>query len=326
MSVALQESIDTTQEIANELRAATEIAAIAVGPWVGKGDPLSADQAAVDSLIGKFSRSNLITVHVAIGEGVKDEAPHLPHGEQFGNGALVYDLAVDPVEGTKRTAHGDPGGMVIASLAPRGSFPVWADVDYMRKLVVGPQAARNMAIGGYINLLNEPETNMQEVAAALRKSPDQLRVAVLDRDRNAHIMEAARSLGKHVLVALDSGDVLPALQACRDDQDIDMLYSSGGAPEAVITAAAVAGFGGNMQAMWDPQTPQQVLARNKLQTGNQLLTLRDLVGPTDDIFFSASAITENPLMNHVRYNPLNRLYQRGGSLAVHGFKRPDSHQ
>lgn len=324
MSAQTQERVAAPAEVLHELQMATELAAIAVGPWIGKGKKEEADQAAVDSLVRSFSKSDLIRVHVAIGEGVKDSAPHLPHGEVFGNGDQIYDLAVDPVEATSKTASGRPGGMVIAALAPYGSFPVWADLRYMNKLVVGPRAATKMAIGGYINLLNDPIENMHATAAALRKAPEDLRVAVLDReDRNGEIMEAARSIGPEVLIALDSGDVLPALQTLFQKTGVDMLYSSGGSPEAVITAAAVAGYGGNMQAMWDPRSEDERAIHDTLPTRGQLLQLQDIVGHSEDIYFSASAITKNPLMKHVQYNPMNRLWERGGSLAIHGFATPD---
>lgn len=328
MSVQAPERITAHQEILGELQNATEKAAMAVGPWIAKGNKNAADHAAVDSLLTSFSRSGLLKVHVAIGEGVKDEAPHLPHGEILGGGDQVFDLAVDPVEGTTRVSKGRPGGMVIAALAPHGKFPVWSNVRYMKKLVVGPRAANHMKPGGYVNLLNDPKQNMLEVAAALKKSPEDLRVATLDRpDRNGDIMEAARSLGADVLIPLDSGDVLPALQTLFQNQGVDMLYSSGGSPEAVITAAAVAGFGGNMQAKWDPRSDDERQRLANLSTRDQVLQLHDLIGAPSaqidyqDVFFSASAITANPLMREVHYNPANKLWERGGSIAIHGFAR-----
>lgn len=311
----------TAQDILAELQRTTEAAAVAVGPWIGQGDKIAADQAGTDAMAGALACSEVFSVYVAINEGVKDEAPHLPHGKIIGSGPARFDLAADVVERTSAVAAGKQGGMTLGALAPRGKFLEWQDVSYMNKLVVGPELAERMTINGYINLTLPPDQNIREAAAALRKDPSQVHIAVLDRPRNARIIEAARQLGSR-LSLLEGGDVLPALDACMAEHEIDMMYGSGGAPETVLTAAAVAGFGGNMQAMWDPQEPAEYELVEKLDTRGQVFYIRDLIGDEEDVYFSASAITPNHLMpNGVRQDD-HGMWMPGDSLTVHGTAYP----
>ncbi len=311
-------------DICAELQQATEAASVAVGPWVGRNDKIAADQAAVDSLATTLGGSRLLSYHVAMNEGVKDHAPHLPHNTVLGlPDEPLYDLVADPIEGTSRIAAGRAGGMVLAAVAPHGSFPQWADVRYMRKFVVGPKAASHMQIGRYMSLVNDPREVMREVAAALgKKDRSDLGIAVLDRERNRPIMDAIEAIGARA-IKLDSGDVLPALQACiEQDSAVDMLYGSGGAPETILTAAAVAGLGGNMQAMWDPnpdgKAPEEVETVRALDELGVVLTLRDMIGDEpENVFFSATAITDNPLLRGVRRTP-GGLWLPGESLVVQG--------
>ncbi len=308
-----------------ELRTATETAALAVGPWIGKRNHIAADQAAVVSLITTFSNSQHTRYHIAMSEGVKDNAPHLPHGAILGdNEGPLYDLTADPVEGTSRVAAGRVGGMVLAALAPYGTFPEWSNVRYMRKFVVGPQAAAHMQLGSYMSIVNDPREVMAEVAAALKKRRSDLRIAVLDRPRNAPIIELIRLIGARAIL-LDSGDVLPALQACTQTNEVDMLYGSGGAPETVLTAAAVAGLGGNMQAMWDPDpdgtNPEEVAVIDAMGKRGLVLTLRDLIGDSpESVAFSASGITDSPLLKGVIHQ--NSIWQPGTTLTVRGKPYP----
>lgn len=314
------------QDILSELQQLTESAAIAVGPWIGRNDKLAADGAAVDSLATSLSSSQHIRYNIAINEGVKDQAPHLPHGSVFGESdGPIYDFAADPVEGTARVAAGRAGGMVLAAVAPHGTFPVWADIRYMRKFVVGPEAATNMQIGNYMSITNDPREVMAEVAAALSKPRTELRVAVLDRERNRHIIDAIEAIGAKA-IKLDSGDVLPALQACIQEQDrVDMLYGSGGAPETILTAAAVAGLGGNMQAMWDPNpdgtAPEEMVAVEQLDQRGMVLTLEHMIGKDpESVFFAASGITDSPVLDGVKRR--GKVWTPGTSIAVQGKPYP----
>jgi len=274
-----------------QLRQITEAAAVAVAPFIGGGDKIMIDQAAVDAWHNALDAGSL-SCAVVIGEGAKDEAPMLAHGKKYGPSCEApYDLAIDPVECTSAVAKNQPGGMVVAALGRHGSFLEWANIPYMHKLVVGPGAAH--LLEKEVRIDGDPARNMQAVADALGKKVKDLTVAVLDRERNHRIMFAAQQIGAR-LVALEGGDVTQALRTCLDGK-VDMLYGSGGAPEAVLTAAFVATQGGNMQAMWDPHNQEQAqIAFERGQLG-KVLGLQDLVG-TGELHFAATGITSSPIL------------------------------
>lgn len=293
-------------ETAQALVRVTEAAAAAAGPWIGSGETYKndADQAAVDAMHGELLRQTgelgAFACWVVIGEGVKDGAPHLKHGAFYGQqepgrvGRRALDFAADPIEGTTSVALGEAGGMAIAALGEKGSFPGWLGIPYMHKLVVGPGAPAEMMDRGIIGLDKDPADNMTHLAAALNIPITDLRVAVLNRARNAEIIRVATELGVQ-LDLLDRGDVLPAMQVCMNDGAVHMLYGSGGAPEAVITAAFVAGAGGNMQAMWHPQTGEQAILLHAMGQLDKIRGLDRLVG-TGEVHFAATGITNSALL------------------------------
>lgn len=299
-----------------QLQQATEAAAAATGPWIGKGDKIAADQAAVDAMNRLLGANLVFSCVVVIGEGDKDEAPMLAHGDTLGTGRRLFDLAVDPIDGTTFAATGRPGAIAVAALGERGSFPPWAGIHYMKKLAVGPQAAHLLANGDVDIDTTSPAESMRRVAAALRKPVGKLKVAVLDRQRNYGIIEAARSLGVEGLILLEGGDVVPALQTCETDTEpvVDMLYSSGGAPEAVLTAAGVGAREGGMQAMWDPQTDEERRMAAELEQLGTVFRLNDLIG-TGQVFFSATGITTSALLRGCTQSPSGE-WQPGTSLTV----------
>lgn len=286
--------VETTSSIhvAEELRRVTEAAAVAAAPWIGKGDKLSADQAAVDAMHHQLNKSGL-SCEVVNGEGEKDNAPELKQGTVYGDlRSPHYDLAVDPVEGTTFVSRGQDGGMSIAALGLSGDLMPWVGIPYMKKLVVGPGASKLMEAGN-LNINGDPAQNMRRVAQFLGKRTTELAVAMLNRERNQHIQRAAEQIGARVLL-LEGGDVTPALQACMT-RDVDMLYSSGGAPEGVITAAAVAALGGNMQAMFDPQTADEINKTFQAGLLGRPLDLHTLIGD-GEVHFAATGITRSPVL------------------------------
>lgn len=287
-------------KVGQELSAITQAAAVAVAPHVGFGDEIAADQAAVGAMEARLRSNHIFGCRVVIGEGDKDDAPMLTHGEEFnGNPDLIYDFAVDPLEGTSFAATGTSGAMAVAALAPPDTFPSWADIPYMHKLVVGPYVAKLLDVCD-VSIAGDPVENMRRIAIMLGKPQGALRIAVLDRERNSRILEAIEKIGAQA-VLLSGGDIIPALQTCLPDPEVDMLYSSGGAPEAVLTAAAIATMGGNMQVMWDPQTRQERMRAQRLDQHNKVLTLPQIVG-TGELFFAATAITKNPLLDGCRFD------------------------
>src|ERR1700758_2723528 len=171
------------RNLALELVRVTEAAAMAAGRWVGRGDKEAADQAAVDAM-----RLMLDTVAmsgaVVIGEGEKDEAPMLYNGEQVGSGqGPEVDVAVDPLEGTRLTALGQPNAICVIAVAERGTMLFPGAAVYMEKIAVGPAAI------DAIDITRTPAENVAAVAAALGKSPREVDVVVLERERHEELIE-----------------------------------------------------------------------------------------------------------------------------------------
>ena len=274
---------------------ATQTAALACLPFIGRGDPKAADGAAVAALRGALAwlpgRATVV-----IGEGEKDDAPMLFAGEQLGTGeGPACDLAVDPLEGTRLCAQGEEGAVSVLAAAPPGSL--WATPGwYMEKLVVGAAAA------GAVSLARPVAENLAAVAAALGKSVDELSVAIQNRPRHAELIAAVRRAGAAVVLFGD-GDVMTSLRVLLPGGDLDMLIGVGGAPEGVITACATRALGGGMQGRLAPQS-QSEQARLEA-TGaslDEILGVEDLV-TDDDCVFVATAITGGMMLGRPEPGP-----------------------
>jgi fructose-1,6-bisphosphatase II len=274
---------------------ATQAAALACRPFIGRGDPKAADGAAVaalrDALAGLPGRARVV-----IGEGEKDDAPMLFAGEVLGTGdGPDCDLAVDPLEGTRLCAQGQEGAVSVLAAAPPGSL--WATRGwYMEKLVVGAAAA------GAVSLERPVGENLAAVAAALGKSVDELAVAVQDRPRHVELVAAVRRAGAAVVLFGD-GDVMTSLRVLLPGGDLDMLIGVGGAPEGVIMACATRALGGGMQARLAPQSPgeQSRLAAAGANV-EEILSVEHLV-TDDDCVFVATAITGGTMLGRPEPGP-----------------------
>jgi fructose-1,6-bisphosphatase II len=282
------------RNLALELVRVTEAAAIGAGRWVGRGDKIAADQAAVDGM-----RTMLDTVRmrgtVVIGEGEKDEAPMLYNGESVGNGeGPEVDVAVDPLEGTRLTAHGAPSAIAVIALAEAGTMFFPGAAVYMDKIAVGPDAAQA------IDIEASPADNVRAVARAKEVAPEDVSVVVLDRDRHLDLIAALREVGAKVRLITD-GDVAPAIAAARPGSGVDLLMGVGGTPEGVISAAAIKCLGGAIQGRLWPRTDDE--RRELVDAGfdlDRVLTTHDLVGG-DDVFVAATGVTDGTLLRGVRY-------------------------
>lgn len=281
------------RELAMEFVRVTEAAAIASGRWMGKGDKIAADQAAVDAMRQAFDDVS-ISGKVVIGEGEMDEAPMLYIGEVVGAGGVKVDIAVDPLEGTNLVAKGLPGAIAVLAIAPRGGLLHAPDM-YMDKIAVGPKAA------GKININAPVIDNLTAVANALEREIEDLTVVILDRPRHADIIKQVRDAGARIKLIAD-GDVSPAINAAIEGTGVHMLLGTGGAPEGVIAAAAMKCLGGDMQGRLVPESDADIeRARSMGITDiNKVLTIDDLVSG-DDAIFAATAITQGDLLNGVRY-------------------------
>ena len=284
------------RNLALELVRVTEAAALAASRWVGAGDKIAADQAAVDAM-----RHMLATVEmdgvVVIGEGEKDEAPMLFNGEEVGDGhGPAVDVAVDPLEGTRLTAKGQPNAIAVIALAERGTMFFPGAAVYMDKIACGPESA------DAIDIEAPPAENVKRVAKARGIRPTEVTVVVLERDRHTALIEALRAVEAQVLLVPD-GDVAPAIAAARPESSVDLLMGIGGTPEGVLSAAALKCVGGALQGKLWPRDDDE--RRQLIDAGfdlDRVLTTDDLVGG-DDVFFAATGVTTGALLRGVRYTP-----------------------
>jgi len=284
------------RNIAMELVRVTEAGAMAAARWIGRGNKESADQAAVDAMRFVLDSVSMRGV-VVIGEGEKDEAPMLYNGEEVGNGeGPEVDVAVDPLEGTRLTALGQPGAIAVIAVAERGTMLFPGAAFYMEKIAVGPRAV------GVIDITKSPTENVLAVATALGKTPREVDVIVLERDRHEALIAELRDAGARVKLIRD-GDVAPAIAAAQPGTGVDILYGIGGTPEGVISAAALKCAGGGIQGRLWPRNDEE---RRQLVEGGldpaRVLYTNDLV-QGDDVFVAATGVTNGPLLAGVQYTP-----------------------
>jgi fructose-1,6-bisphosphatase II len=282
------------RNLALELVRVTEAAAMGAGRWIGRGDKNAADQAAVDAMRAMLDTVVMQGV-VVIGEGEKDEAPMLFNGEEIGQGdGTAVDVAVDPLEGTRLAALGQPNAIAVIAAAERGSMFFPGAALYMEKIAVGADALHA------IDITASPTENVQAVAKAKGRRVTDLRVVVLERDRHDELIGELRQAGARVNLIRD-GDVAPAIAAARPGTGVDLLYGVGGTPEGVISAAALKCVGGGIQArLWPRDGDERARLLAAGLDPAAVLTTDDLV-KSDNVFVSATGVTTGALLRGVRY-------------------------
>ncbi|MGH2934174.1 MAG: class II fructose-bisphosphatase [Gaiellaceae bacterium] len=279
-----------------ELVRVTEAGAMAAARWIGRGDKEAADQAAVDAMRFVLDSVAMRGV-VVIGEGEKDEAPMLYNGEEVGSveGPEV-DVAVDPLEGTRLTALGQPNAICVMAVAERGTMLFPGAAVYMEKIAVGPGAI------DAIDIAKSPTENVNAIAEALGKTTRELDVVVLERGRHDALIAELRDAGARVRLVRD-GDVAPAIAAAQPGTGVDVLYGIGGTPEGVISAAALKCVGGGIQGRLWPRDDEE---RQKLVDAAldpaRVLHTDDLVSG-EDVFVAATGVTTGALLRGVQYTP-----------------------
>src|SRR5881392_1385964 len=264
------------RNLALELVRVTEAAALAAGRWVGRGDKIAADQAAVDGMRAMLDTVSMAGV-VVIGEGEKDEAPMLYNGEEIGDGhGPEVDVAVDPLEGTRLTAKGQPNAIAVIAVAERGTMFFPGAAVYMDKIACGPEGI------GVVDIDAPARENVERVAKAKGVKPSEISVVVLERDRHDGLIAELREIGAKVRLISD-GDVAPAIAAAQPT-GVDLLMGVGGTPEGVIAAAALKCVGGVVQGKLWPRNDEE---RGELVAAgfdlDRVLTTDDLVSG-DDVF------------------------------------------
>jgi fructose-1,6-bisphosphatase II len=281
------------RNLALELVRVTEAAAMGAGRWVGRGDKVAADQAAVDAMRTMLDSVSMEGV-VVIGEGEKDEAPMLYNGEEVGDGrGPAVDVAVDPLEGTRLTALGQPNAIAVIAVAERGSMFFPGPAVYMEKIAAGADAVDAIDINA------TPTENVNAVAKAKGRRPTDVRVVVLERARHEDLIGELRQAGARVNLIRD-GDVAPSIAAAQAFVGVDMLMGIGGTPEGVISAAAIKCLRGAIQGKLWPRNDDE---RQKLVDSgydlDRVLTTDDLVSG-EDVFVAATGVTSGVFLRGVR--------------------------
>ncbi len=272
----------------------TESAALATAPLVGRGDKEAADQAAVDGMRYMLHSVRMDGV-VVIGEGEKDEAPMLYNGERIGDGSPPQvDIAVDPLEGTTLAAHGMPSALAVIALSERGSMFDPGPCVYMEKMAGSPE------IADLLDLDRPLAETVKLIADRKGHAVGDVMVVVLDRPRHEQGIAEIRQAGARVRL-IPHGDVSASLLAVTERSPVDMLWGIGGTPEGVISAAAVKCLGGALLGrLWPRDDAERTAALDAGYDLEKVLTCEDLI-KGDDVFFSATGITDGDMLQGVRY-------------------------
>jgi fructose-1,6-bisphosphatase II len=287
------------QLLALEMVRVTEAAAIASARFMGRGMRDEADQAATEAMRRTMDEA-AIAGTIVIGEGERDEAPMLYIGERVGRldqaeVSAAVDIAVDPLEGTNLVATGQGGAITVLAASERGGLTNAPDT-YLDKLAVGPVAA------GCVDITAPPAENCHRIAEALRRKVSDITVIILDRPRHADLIAAVRGTGARIKLISD-GDVSAAISCAVQGTGVHAVMGIGGAPEGVITAAALRCLGGEMQARFRFRNDEE-RERAVRMLGNadetRVYRTEDLASG-DNLVFAATGVTGGDLLQGVRF-------------------------
>ncbi|MGD2158097.1 MAG: class II fructose-bisphosphatase [Anaerolineales bacterium] len=297
-----------SRNLALELVRVTEAAALAAGRFMGRGDKEAADKSAVDAMRLVLNSIEMDAV-IVIGEGEKDEAPMLYNGEQLGTGDLpAVDIAVDPIDGTRPLAKGTTNSIATVAIAPRGTMYDPGPFVYMNKIAVGPEAK------GVIDINAPVQDNLKNIARVKDMHVKDLTVVILERPRHEQLIKEVRECGSRISLITD-GDVAGAMMTCWPESGIDVLMGIGGTPEGVLAACALRGMDGEIQGKLHARNDVELrLGREAGIDFDKVITMDDLVA-SEDVFFSATGITDGQLLDGVIY------YSHGArtdSLVIRG--------
>jgi fructose-1,6-bisphosphatase II len=282
------------RNLALELARVTEAAAMGAAPLVGSGEKEAADQAAVDGMRHMLHSVQMDGV-VVIGEGEKDEAPMLYNGEHIGDGSPPQvDIAVDPLEGTELAANGMPAALAVIALSERGTMFNPGPCVYMEKMAGAPE------IADLLDLDRPLRETVRLIAERKGCGVGDVMAVVLDRPRHKEGIEAIRAAGARMRLILH-GDVSAALLAVTERSPVDLLWGIGGTPEGVITAAAIKCLGGQILGrLWPRNDAEREAAQAAGYDLARILDRDDLVAG-DDVFFSATGVTDGDVLQGVRF-------------------------
>ena len=285
----------------------TEAGALASARLMGRSDAHGADHAAVEAMRHAMDEVQMSGT-IVIGEGERDEAPMLYIGERVGagwsngtdgdgksdgNGVAAVDIAVDPLEGTNLVARGQDGAISVLAVAEAGGLLHAPDI-YMDKLCVGPGAA------GKVRMEYPVAANLRIVADSLGRDIEDLTVVILDRPRHATLIESVRATGARIRLIAD-GDLSAAISCAVSGTGDHCVMGSGGAPEGVLTAAALRCLGGQIQGRFMPRNDAE--RRRCAEMGidpDRIYDTADLASGSS-IIFAATGVTDGSLLKGVRY-------------------------
>ena len=270
----------------------TEKAAIGASKFIGKKDKIAADKGAVDPMRRELNKINMEGT-VVIGEGEMDEAPMLYIGEKLGtlNGPK-FDIAVDPLEGTKFTANGQSNAFSVLAISEKGGL-LSAPDTYMEKIAIGSNLPKNL-----MDIDNGVEKNIKLLAEAKSKKISEIQACVLKRSRHDHIIKVLKKLNVKINFITD-GDIAGALSVIGENPKNDIYYSTGGAPEGVVVAAALSCYGGQIQGRLVLDDEEKIRAKKLGITDfEKKYNIEDMV--KGDVMFCATGVTTGDLAKGVR--------------------------
>ena len=271
-----------------------ERAAIAAARTMGQGDRKFSDQVAVEAMRNEMESVD-IDGTIVIGEGERDEAPMLFIGEKVGKGeGTEVDIAVDPLEGTNLCATGTSNAIAVLAASERGGLLNAPDI-YMDKLVVGPSSR------GKIDINAPVEDNLKAIAQALDREVQDLVVVVLDRPRHERLIAEIRKVGARIRLIGD-GDLSAAITAAVVGTGVHAVMGIGGAPEGVLTAAAMRCLNGEIQGklVLTKPTDADRLKKMGIADLHKVYGTEELA-PGKNVIFAAAGVTEGSLLKGVRF-------------------------
>jgi len=282
-----------------ELIRVTEAAAIASARLMGRGDTMDADRLAVEAMRRVFDEIP-IDARIVIGEGERDQAPMLYIGERVGDpssavgDAPAIDIAVDPLEGTNLVAHGQAGSITVLAASERGGLLNAPDC-YMEKLCVGP------VVAGRVDITAPPAENLRRIATALGRAVNDITVVILERPRHEALIAEVRGAGARIKLISD-GDLSAAIACAVSGTGVHAVMGIGGAPEGVLTAAALRCLGGEIQARLVFRSEAERERAVGMGHGDPTRVYRtDELASGENVVFAATGVTRGDLLEGVRF-------------------------
>ncbi len=308
-------NLKAERELSLDFLRVTEAAAIESAKTMGQGDRKYSDHVAVEAM-RQVMDSVPMRGRIVIGEGERDEAPMLYIGEELGGGGYSaevresfpeIDIAVDPLEGTNLCAVGANNAIAVLAAAERGGLLNAPDI-YMDKIVVGPSSR------GVIDIDAPVADNLKNIARRLGRDVEDLTVICLERSRHKKLINDVRKAGARIRLISD-GDLSAGISAAVAGTNIHALMGIGGAPEGVITAAAMKCLNGEIQAKLVYDHERLGVDKSKVPPAEEVMERLQSMGITDPnkiydtndlapgkrIIFAATGVTDGALLRGVRF-------------------------